>query len=126
MGWIYWGFRISFSVGYAQSELDNDYGAVLVSAQFASVSDSTGKIDLGSIKPTASGDVDMVDAIEIQFLNTDGTTDYENDYFWDGAKWYDGSTYADATSVSIPAGKGLWVLNTTGENVSLRFAAPEL
>ena len=65
-------------------------------------------------------------SIEVQGLNSDGTTNWDYNYAWDGTKWIDYGTMEDATNVKIPVGKGLWMYNNTGAGVTVRFAAPEL
>ena len=106
-------------MGYAGSAL-REAGATLTSAQFIDVGSKDDDIKLGSIIPIAAKGVDLGGNIEIQFLNFDGSSDMDNDYYWDGeSTWLkDGSD--EANDVVIPAGHGLWVSNTSGAPVSLR------
>ena len=63
----------------------------------------------------------------LQFLTTQGKTEVTYKWFDDGTKlgWYDskGTTKIDGSTVSIPAGKGLWC---QGNGLTLVIPAPEL
>ena len=95
-------------MGYAQSALDNDYGAVMTGAQFLNCG-STEAIALADIKPTAAtmSAEDLAGSIEIQTLDNAGYT--VDSYVWNGAGWEgdDNTTFAPGT--------GLWVFNQVGD-----------
>ena len=101
-------WRRSLFVGYAQSTLDNDYGAVMTGAQFLNCG-STEAIALADIKPTAAtmSAEDLAGSIEIQTLDNAGYT--VDSYVWNGAGWEgdDNTTFAPGT--------GLWVFNQVGD-----------
>lgn len=94
-------------VGYAGSQLDDEYGNVLLSAQFAAVGNADKKIYLGALKPVASVGTVGNRKVTIQTLTAGGTMDQY--YRWNGSKWIYSSDGADANDVELPAGKGLWV-----------------
>ena len=106
---------ISFFVGYGQSELDTDYGAVMVTAQFIDVGNSSGVISLDAIKPTGAAGVDLAYGVNIQILDNAGYTT-EDEYSWNGTAWETTSGEV-ATGVTFPAGQGLWVTSSLGEDV---------
>ena len=108
-------------MGYAQSALDTDYGAVMTSAQFTDVSASDGTISLGAIKPTAGTSVDTGYLVEIQILDNAGLTT-DDAYTWNGTSWENTLTGADASDVTFAPGQGLWVMSSIGEAAGLQSA----
>ena len=105
-------------VGYAGSQL-RDEGATLTTALFQSVAAKNGETTFGSIVPVAEEGVDLSGAIEIQYLLDDGSTDWDNDYYWDGSVWLkDGIT--DASETPVIGGQGMWVVNQSGAPVSFQ------
>lgn len=104
----------SLTVGYAQSALDTDYGAVMVTPQFINVGGEK-VISLDSIKPTAAEGVDLAYGVNIQILDNAGYTT-EDEYSWNGSAW-ETTSGAIATGVTFPAGQGLWVTSSLGEDV---------
>ena len=107
-------------VGYASSQLDDDYGAVLTSPQFIAPAANTAVIALRSVKPIGLVGSDLSFAIEIQKLNNWGGTVEGVGYTWNGTKWVDTDTNADASDAEISAGEGLWVFSMMGEAVSFQ------
>ena len=95
-------------MGYAQSTLDDNGGAVMTGAQFLNCG-STEAIALADIKPTATtmSAEDLAGSIEIQTLDNAGLT--VDSYVWNGAGWEgdDETTFAPGT--------GLWVFNQVGD-----------
>ena len=106
-------------VGYAQTNLDTDYGAVMTSAQFADVAATDGSIALSAITPVADEEIDAAYGVEIQILDNAGRTT-NADYMWNGSAWEDANTGSALDAVSIPAGQGLWVASYVGEAVGLQ------
>ena len=109
MGWIYWGFRISFLVGYAQSGLQN--GGTIVVPQFVSVGATT-SLDLQNLSATGE---EASDNVQIQILDAYGRTGdtYEwNDWATESACWVDGD-WNRVEGVSIDPGQGLWVMGSS-------------
>ena len=102
-------------VGYAQSQLDTEYGAVMVGAQFIDVVAENKEISLSAIVPTAAEGIDLSYGVNIQVLDTAGYTT-EQDYLWNGTAWENtsGEVVADVT---FAAGQGLWVTSSLGEDV---------
>ena len=104
-------------VGYAGSAL-REVGNTLTSAQFIDIANSDDTIKLSNIVPVlANGEVAGWGEVEIQYLLSDGRTDTDNDFLWDGEGW---TKDWESIDVDIPAGQGLWVNNTAGAEVSLR------
>ena len=99
-------------VGYAQSGLDSDYGAVMVTPQFLGIGSS--EISLNDIKPVNSEDPDY--NIEIQVLDAGGRTQEDQDYMWIGGEWCNAITEAPVENVTFAPGQGLWVFCYTGES----------
>ena len=105
------------AVGYAQSNLDTEYGAVMTGAQFLNCG-SAEAISLANIKPiaTAMSAEDLAGSVEIQTLDNAGLT--VDSYVWNGEGWEgdEGTTFAPGT--------GLWVFNQVGDAdvVSLQTA----
>ena len=95
-------------VGYAQSGLDAEYGAVMTGAQFLNVG-STDAIALANIKPTATSMTaeELAGCVEIQTLDNAGYT--VDSFVWNGEGWEgdEGTTFAPGT--------GLWVFNQIGD-----------
>jgi hypothetical protein len=113
-------------VGYAQSQLDTDYGAVMVGAQFKGVAATDGSISLNAIIPTAAEGIDPAYCIQLQVLDNAGQTTAQ-DYTWDGTQWTDTNTgLALEQDVKFAPGQGLWVASMVGDAVSLILPAPEL
>jgi hypothetical protein len=109
-----------FVVGYAQSQLDTDYGAVMVGAQFKGVAATDGSISLNAIIPTAAEGIDPAYCIQLQVLDSAGRTTAQ-DYTWDGAQWTDTNTgLALEENVNFAPGQGLWVASMVGDAVSLQ------
>ena len=97
-------------VGYAGTQLDDDWGFVLAGSQFVNIGGSQ-VFRLGDVKPVASTDYVVGNGdVEIQTLTSGGGT--ESAYKWNGSKWVNLAGGADASDVMIPAGKGLWVANS--------------
>lgn len=94
-------------VGYAQSQLDNDYGAVMTGAQFVDCN-GEGSISLSAITPVAAATpvADLAGCIEIQTLDNAGLT--VDSYVWNGEGW-EGDENA-----TFASGTGLWVFNSVG------------
>ena len=106
-------------VGYAGSDL-RDAGATLTSALFMNVSSPDGSLKLSNIVPVkADGDVAGWWEVEIQYLNFDGSTDFDHDYLWNGENW-ENADMEDMSDVEVPAGQGLFVGNSTGVAVNFR------
>jgi len=106
-------------VGYAQSALDTDFGAVMMSAQFTDVSATDGSIALSAVTPVAGAGIDTAYGVEIQILDNAGLTT-DADYMWNGSAWEDANTGASVGDVTIAAGQGLWVASYVGEPVGLQ------
>lgn len=109
---------ISFLVGYAQSNLDTDYGAVMTSAQFTDVASTDGSISLSAIKPVAMAGVETGYLVEIQLLDNAGYTT-EDSYLWNGSAW-EAATGADVSTITFAPGQGLWVMSSIGEAAGLQ------
>ncbi len=105
-------------VGYAQSALDTDYGAVMTSAQFVDVASTDGSISLNAIKPAAGVGVDTAYLVEIQILDNAGYTT-EDSYLWNGATW-EAASGDDVSKVTFAPGQGLWVMSSIGEAAGLQ------
>ena len=100
-------------VGYASGELDNDYGNVIIGAQFKDVADANGKISLSSIVPEPKGNLsasDLAYNVNFQLLNNWGGTVEGSVRIWDGSKW---TTEADqdASAEKYDAAVGFCVAN---------------
>ena len=108
-------------VGYASSALDEEFGAVLTAPQFIATGSATDTVTLGSIIPVGDPSSDLGYNIEIQKLNSSGEST-EFDYIWNGTKWVDAATEADASDVVLNACEGLWVYSMMGEAVSFQSA----
>ena len=93
----------------------------MTAPQFASVGDETKAIKVGDIKLIHDPAVDPAFSVEIQFLNTDGSTDLDKSLSWDGTIWCDANG-EDASNQTIPAGQGLWVYNQTYEAIRFQSA----
>ena len=98
----------------------NDAGATLLTPTFITVGSTTGKPTFGNFIPMTSDGVASAYSIEIQGLNSDGSTDWDFNYAWDGQKWIDYNSMEDASSVEIAQGKGLWTYNNTGAKVTFQ------
>ena len=96
-------------MGYAQSTLDNDYGAIMTGAQFFGIG-STEAIALSDIKPTATSTsaADLAGSVEIQTLDNAGRT--VDSYVWNGEGW------EGDTGTTFAPGTGLWVFNQVGSS----------
>ena len=106
-------------VGYAGSQLDNDYGSIIIGAQFGDVADVNGKISLANVAPIAEGELtadDLIGNITFQLLNNFGGTVEGSDRIWNGTKWTDESG-VDMSSDSYDAGQGLCVYNAADPDV---------
>ena len=114
------GIESSNTVGYSSSQLDDDYGAVLTSPQFIAPNSNDATITLGAIKPIGLEGSDLSYNIEIQKLNNWGGTVEGFDYIWDGKKWIDSETNADASDAVVNSGEGLWIYSMMGESVSFQ------
>lgn len=112
---------IASRVGYAQSPLDTDYGAVMACAQFADVSASDGSVSLSSLVPVAGVGVDTAYGVNIQILDNGGYST-ESDYMWNGSSWENTNTGAATDDVTFSAGQGLWVMSFVGEPVGFQSA----
>ena len=127
-------------MGYAQNAA-NQSGNTMMAPTFLSVGSTSGctLADLtvtGYDAPTWNNEISDFDGgciggqFILSFLTSSGT--YENRYYWIddgviGPGWYKnagGNAISDgATSVSVPAGKGFWVL---GKGLTLNIPAPNL
>ena len=119
-GLVAFGIESANTVGYSSSPLDEEYGAVLTSPQFIAPGSSNATILLGAVKPVGNAESDLGYNIEIQKLNNWGGTVDGVDYTWDGTKWVDTDTNADASNVQLTAGEGLWVYSMMGEAVAFQ------
>lgn len=102
-------------MGYAQSDLDNNGGSVIVTPQFLGIGTTGGAVDLQSIKCNE-------DAAGLVFLNTLdnlGTTidTYDWDYYKGTLCWIDESTMKPAEGVSFAPGAAFWVQSDEPGNV---------
>jgi hypothetical protein len=112
-------------VGYAGNDLNDEGGAVAVAPQFLGIS-STG-MKLKDIVPVTSTSTSLRRKIQIQLLNKGG--EVATLYRWEGSggkTWIAEKSTDDMGEVDIPAGQGMWVLNTANCAVTLRIPAPEL
>ena len=105
----------SFIVGYAQSDLDNNGGSVIVTPQFLGIGTTGGAVDLQSIKCNE-------EAAGLVFLNTLdnlGTTidTYDWDYYKGTLCWIDESTMKPADGVEFAPGDAFWVTSDEPDNV---------
>ena len=97
-------------VGYAGTQLDDDWGFVLTGSQFINIGEKQ-KCSLADVKPVASTDYIVGNGdVEIQTLTSSGSVDQY--YKWNGSKWVFKNGGADASGEVMPAGKGLWVANS--------------
>ena len=100
-------------------DLDTEYGGVIAGNAFPT------SVDLSDILPISDKTVDTAYCVEIQILDNGGYTT-DADYMWNGTSWENVLTGEPATDVTFAAGQALWVMNYTGEVVSLYIPAPEL
>ena len=101
-------------VGYAQSELDNDGGSIIVTPQFLGLGTTGDGIDIQSIKCNE-------EAAGLVFLNTLDSLGYTVDtYDWDYYKgklcWIDESTMKPA-DVTFNPGQAFWVQSDEPGNI---------
>jgi len=61
--------------------------------------------------------------VNLQYLKTTGATDVT--YTWTGTYWLSSKTKKNASTEVVPAGKGFWVINNTGDAADIYIAAPE-
>ena len=107
-------------MGYAGTPLSETGGATIAAPLFITVG-GEGSIKLGSIVPASNlTKKEIRGKIEIQTLNTDGTTGDE-DYFWDGEVWTDEDD-DEMSDVVLDSGKGYWVYNNTYKPVTFQSA----
>ena len=102
-------------VGYAQSDLDNNGGSVIVTPQFLGIGTTGGAVDLQSIKCNE-------EAVDLVFLNTlDGLGTIIDTYDWTMYKgtmcWVDESTMKPAENVAFAPGAAFWVQSDEPDNV---------
>ena len=84
-------------------------------------------IKLKDIVPSTETGTSLRRKIQIQLLDNAGKV--STFYRWEGQSgktWIAGSATTDMGDVEIPAGQGLWVLNTANCAATLRIPAPEL
>ena len=112
-------------VGYAGNDLNDEGGAVAVAPQFLGV--GAEGIKLKDIVPSTETGTSLRRKIQIQLLDNAGKV--STFYRWEGQggkTWIAGNATTDMGDVEIPAGQGLWVLNTANCAATLRIPAPEL
>ena len=106
-------------VGYAANNLDATGGAAAVAPQFTTVGSATG-IKLKDITPITSTSTSLRRKVQIQLLTSAG---YKSTaYRWEGQSgktWIAEKTTDDMGETVIPAGQGLWVVNSA--NVATTF-----
>lgn len=109
-------------VGYSQSDLDATGGFVAIAPQFTEVGNASG-LKLKDITPVTDTGTALRRKIQIQLLTSDGmVADY---YRWEGTSgktWIAASATTDMGETVIPAGQGLWVLNTANCAANFRTA----
>ena len=111
-------FQSAGQVGVADVSFDlSPWGAIGVGNPFPVTR------TLSQIAPV--GD-DTADTVTIQILNDDGTTDISRSYTWNGSAWINDGTGADASTVEVGAGVGMWVYSNSDEDASLYIPAPTL
>ena len=99
-------------VGYASNNLDDAGGAAAVAPQFTTVGSETG-IKLKDITPITETSTSLRRKVQIQLLTPFGLT--ATTYRWEGTggkTWIAETSTTDIGETEIPAGTGLWVLNT--------------
>ena len=116
-------FQTSGEVGTSDiiQPLNAEGGAVMVGNGFPVA------VKLKDIVPTTTTGTSLRRKIQIQLLTPLG--DVSSFYRWEGQSgktWIAGSSTDDMGDVEIPAGQGLWVLNTANCETTLRIPAPEL
>ena len=104
-------------MGYAQSDLDNNGGSVIVTPQFLGIGTTGGAVDLQTIKCNE-------EAAGLVFLNTlDNLGATVDTYDWVNYKgrlcWIDESTMKPAEGVSFAPGAAFWVQSDEADNVFL-------
>jgi len=102
-------------VGYAQSDLDDDGGSVIVTPQFMGIGTTGGVIDLQSIKCNEEAE----DLVTLMTLDNLGYT--VDTYYWSTDKgefcWLDGDTMKKAVNVEFAPGQAFWVQSDDVGNV---------
>ena len=109
-------------MGYAQSDLDNNGGSVIVTPQFLGIGTTGGAVDLQSIKCND-------EAVDLVFLNTlDELGTIIDTYDWTMYKgtmcWVDESTMKPA-DVTFEPGQAFWVQSDEAGN-TITFPGVEL
>ena len=119
----------SSSVSFRSSGQVNENDALFALREIGSTAAANSfptAITLGDIVPMlATGGVPGWWEVEIQIPAYDGSTDPNADYMWNGEGWENGD-FEPMDDVDIPAGQGLWVINSTSAAVNLQIPAPEL
>ncbi|MBR3221455.1 MAG: hypothetical protein IKF72_04415, partial [Kiritimatiellae bacterium] len=106
------GLTSANTVGYAGNDLDDEGGAAAVAPQFTTVGSQEG-IKLKDITPITDTGTSLRRKVQIQLLTSEGLT--AATYRWEGQggkTWIAAKTTDDVGETVIPAGLGLWVLNT--------------
>ncbi len=109
-------------MGYAGNALDDAGGAAAVAPQFTTVGTQTG-IKLKDITPITETSTSLRRKVQIQILTADGLKSVA--YRWEGQggkTWIAEKTTDDVGETIIPAGTGLWVLNTANAATTFRSA----
>ena len=98
--------------------LDTDFGGVTAGNSYPM------GIPLKNFVPTAE-DPDMLsDSIQMQGLDTVGSTDYSNTYDWSDGKWWLGSE--DASEHIVKPGEAFFIVSTVGDVADLVITPPAL
>ena len=109
-------------VGYSSNALDDAGGAAAVAPQFTTVGSETG-IKLSDIEPITETSTSLRRKIQIQLLTSAGLA--ATVYRWEGTggkTWIAEKSTDDMGETVLPAGQGVWVLNTASVATSFRSA----